>query len=155
MLKLRGVAAHCDIPCKIYDPAVAQVSALSVVRLMDIIAEVGTPKTPDESAKLARVGMEKEQQAGIVKTEVTIIWGDFFKAPQVEANPGVHDLVHRIMQAGSACKQGIDRADGENLVTLVNEFAQMFWQSKGLETQTVLAPYPPELPICQPVLERA
>lgn len=44
MLKLRGVAAHCDIPCKIYDPAVAQVSALSVVRLMDIIAEVGTPK---------------------------------------------------------------------------------------------------------------
>ena len=26
---------------------------------------------------------------------------------------------------------------------------------KGLETQIVLAPYPPELPVCQPVLERA
>ena len=27
--------------------------------------------------------MEKEQQAGIVKTEVAVIWGDFFKAPQM------------------------------------------------------------------------
>ncbi len=155
MLRFRTVAAHCDIPCKIYDPAVAQVSALSVVRLMDIIAEVGVPNTPDESAKLARVVMEKEEQAGIVKAEINIIWGDFFKAPQIEAHPGVHDLVHRIMQAGSACKQGIDRADGEKLLTLVNEFAEMFWQSKGVETQSVRAPYPPELPVCQPILERA
>ena len=155
MFKLRTVAAHCDIPCKIYDPAVAQGSALSVIRLMDIIAETGVPSTLADSAKLARVVMEKEEQAGIVKAEINIIWGDFFKAPQIEAHPGVHDLVHRIMQAGSACKQGIERSDGENLLTLVNEFAAMFWQSKGVETQLVIAPYPPELPVCQPILKGA
>ncbi|MFV0276024.1 MAG: superoxide dismutase [Ni], partial [Parahaliea sp.] len=27
--------AHCDIPCKIYDPISAQLAALSVIRFMD------------------------------------------------------------------------------------------------------------------------
>ena len=33
MVKIEEANAHCDIPCKIYDPAVVQVAALSVVRL--------------------------------------------------------------------------------------------------------------------------
>ena len=32
--------AHCDIPCKIYDPAIAQVAGLSVVRLIDLLHEI-------------------------------------------------------------------------------------------------------------------
>ena len=31
--------AHCDIPCKIYDPAPALIAALSVVRMVDILTE--------------------------------------------------------------------------------------------------------------------
>ena len=27
--------AHCDVPCGIYDPIVAQINALTVVRMMD------------------------------------------------------------------------------------------------------------------------
>jgi len=34
MFNLSVAHAHCDIPCKIYDPMVAQVSALSVARLV-------------------------------------------------------------------------------------------------------------------------
>ena len=41
MFLLRTVKAHCDIPCKIYDPAISQVAALSVVRLLDLIEETG------------------------------------------------------------------------------------------------------------------
>ena len=33
------IDAHCDIPCRIYDPMTAQIAALSVVRLMDIMDE--------------------------------------------------------------------------------------------------------------------
>ena len=39
MFNLSVAHAHCDIPCKIYDPMVAQVSALSVARLVDLILE--------------------------------------------------------------------------------------------------------------------
>ena len=31
--------AHCDIPCKIYDPAIFLVAGLSVARLVDLIQE--------------------------------------------------------------------------------------------------------------------
>ena len=40
MLNFKTAQAHCDIPCKIYDPSTAQLAALSCVRLMDLIKEV-------------------------------------------------------------------------------------------------------------------
>ena len=39
--------AHCDIPCKIYDPSTAQISALTVLRMVDLIEE--TEKAADGS----------------------------------------------------------------------------------------------------------
>ena len=39
MITIKTAHAHCDIPCKIYDPAVIQYSALSIVRFMDLITE--------------------------------------------------------------------------------------------------------------------
>ncbi|MFL2733206.1 MAG: superoxide dismutase [Ni], partial [Gammaproteobacteria bacterium] len=38
-MKINEVLAHCDIPCKIYDPIVIQIAALTVVRIIDIIEE--------------------------------------------------------------------------------------------------------------------
>ena len=40
MIKINKAHAHCDIPCKVYDPAIAQYAALSVIRLIDLIHEV-------------------------------------------------------------------------------------------------------------------
>ena len=34
MFKLPKAYAHCDIPCKIYDPAAAQYAVLSVIRII-------------------------------------------------------------------------------------------------------------------------
>ena len=39
-MKIKEVKAHCDIPCAVYDPAVAQYAALSVARFLDLIAEM-------------------------------------------------------------------------------------------------------------------
>ena len=152
MFKIEEANAHCDIPCKIYDPAVVQVAALSVVRILDIILEL------DESAKanqseLARLTIEKENQARIVKDEIRIIWGDYFKDPQIEMYPNIHSLVHSIMMAGSKCKQSIERQNGLDLVELVNEFTEAFWGTKDIKTQRVIAPYPPALEVVQPILE--
>ena len=38
-MKIQEALAHCDIPCKIYDPIVIQIAALTVVRIIDIIEE--------------------------------------------------------------------------------------------------------------------
>ena len=152
MFKIEEVNAHCDIPCKIYDPAVVQVAALSVVRILDIISELDESSKANQS-ELARLTIEKENQARIVKDEIRIIWGDYFKDPQIEMYPNIHSLVHSIMMAGSKCKQSIDRQNGLDLVELVNEFAEAFWGTKDIKTQRVIAPYPPALEVVQPILE--
>ena len=102
--------AHCDIPCKIYDPAISQVATLSVIRLIDLLNEIDESDNSLKSiAHRSRLVIEKEAQAKIVKNEVNIIWGDYFKAPQIESHPNVHTLVHEIMMTASKCKQDIIR----------------------------------------------
>ena len=148
-------SAHCDIPCKIYDPITAQLAALTVVRMMDLIKETtgDHPQPgPADQAQLIRLVVEKEVQAKAVKDEVRIIWGDYFKTPQFEQVPGVHDLVHGIMLQASRCKQGIEREAGLELLELVNRFAEVFWQTKGVETFTATCPYPPSLEVVYPKL---
>ena len=151
---IETVEAHCDIPCKIYDPAISQVAALSVVRLIDLLHEIDPSDTSLKSeAHKSRLVIEKETQAKIVKSEITIIWGDYFKEAQIEAHPNVHKLVHEIMMIASKCKQDVKRENAEQLVTKVNEFATIFWTTKGIDTEIIKAPYPPELNVVRPKLE--
>ena len=150
-MKIKEAQAHCDIPCKIYDPVVIQIAALTVVRILDIIEEkkLDTSKIDDVS-ELARLTLEKENQAKIVKDETRIIWGDYFKQPQIEVFPNIHDLVHSIMMQGSKCKQSLDRENATKLVDLVNDFSEIFWKTKDVPTVRVTAPYPPALEMVVP-----
>ena len=56
------------------------------------------------------------------------------------------------MLTGSACKTTIDRANGEKLLALVNEFADAFWKTKGVDTFTAECPYPPSEQVVYPKL---
>ena len=154
LVDLPAADAHCDIPCKIYDPSTALIAALSVVRLMDIMAEAaeGDSAALATQNTIARCVLRKEEEAEKVKHEVRIIWGDYCKAPQFEKFPEIHDVVHTIMLKGSACKQGVNRADAEALVEAVNRFAEIFWATKGVETVKKTCPYPPSMEVVYPVL---
>jgi len=47
------VYAHCDIPCGIYDPHEAQIAALTVIRMDQLVAELAAPAMdakPDDRA---------------------------------------------------------------------------------------------------------
>ena len=147
-------SAHCDIPCKIYDPSTAQIAALTVIRMVDMINEL-----PDENlsraqqAQLSRLVAQKEEHAIKVKEEIRVIWGDYFKQPQFDQVPGVQELVHNIMLQGSKCKQNIDRDAGVALLKLVNEFAEAFWKTKDVDTYTATCPYPPSESVVYPKLD--
>ncbi len=149
LIPVERASAHCDIPCKIYDPVSAQLAALSVIRLLDLINEVEEGNT----AQLIRLVQEKETHAEKVKHEIRIIWGDYFKAPQIEKFPDVHELVHKIMMTGSACKQTVSREKGAELLQLVNQFSEYFWATKDVETYVVTSPYPPAEQVVYPVLK--
>tara|TARA_A100001011_G_scaffold347917_1_gene385376 strand:+ start:701 stop:1174 length:474 start_codon:yes stop_codon:yes gene_type:complete len=155
MFNITKVQAHCDIPCKVYDPAVIQYSALSIVRFMDLINDEvdGSEMNSSNISQLSRLIAVKEQHAKEVKSEVATIWGDYFKEPQITKYPEIHELVHSIMQLASKCKQNTKREDGVELLKKINKFAEIFWDTKGVKTEKKYAPYPPELVIVCPVLK--
>lgn len=151
---VKSASAHCDVPCGIYDPITAQLAVLSVIRFLDLIAEYeGKEMSLADQAKLSRLINEKEIHAEKAKHEVRIIWGDYIKQPQIDKFPNAHSLVHNIMLKGSACKQGINRQDGVDLLELVNEFAEMFWATKDVATKKAKAPYLPGEMVVYPVID--
>jgi nickel superoxide dismutase len=136
------VYAHCDIPCGIYDPHEAQIAALTVLRMDQLIGELPAPamdaKPEDRAAyvsKLARYTSVKELHAERVKNEVRIIWGDYFTADHVKQFPHLHELTFKIMKQASKARQGTGAADANELLNLVQQFAETFWQSKGAKTK--------------------
>ena len=143
--------AHCDIPCGIYDPHHAQMAAHTVVRMIDLINQLEKPgpnATPEQrqeyNAKLARYVFVKEQHAEIAKSEVRILWGDYFKPDHLKTFPDLHDLVWKALKSGSKARQEINLQAAEDLLKATNDIASIYWKTKGLETMTVKAPYPTE-----------
>lgn len=144
--------AHCDVPCGIYDPSSAQIAALTVVRMMDLMAglQSGEDKGKIEYHNtMSRYISVKEEHAEKVKHEIRVIWGDYFKK---DKHPNVDELVQKIMQQGSKCRQSSDRDAGLALVELINEFSAIFWETKGISTKRAKAPYAPALEVVYPVL---
>ena len=143
--------AHCDIPCKIYDPYAAQVAAHSVIRMTQMIEEMPEPtKEPsfEERKKIisqvSRLTKVKEDHAEIVKREVRIIWGDYFKEEQIKKFPEVHELVHGIMMLASKTKQEIDIESSKKLLSEVQKFAEIFYKTKGFEVIRIPSGFPTE-----------
>lgn len=149
------VSAHCDIPCKIYDPITAQIAVLTMIRMVDLLAELQAKSelTTNEQAQFSRLVAQKEHHGIKVKDEITVIWGDFFKSPQIEEFPEIHDLVHSIMMQASQAKQHIDKDITLTLLSQVNHFAEIFWHCKGEKTFVEQCPYPPEQSVVYPVLK--
>jgi nickel superoxide dismutase len=148
-------SAHCDVPCGIYDPSTAQIAALTVVRMMDLMADLESKGGEKDKAfhnTLERYIAVKEEHAEKAKHEIRIIWGDYIKAQHLEKHPGLHDLVHKIMQTGSKARQTADRDAALQFVEAINQFAEIFWDTKGVKTKRAKAPYNPPLEMVYPDL---
>jgi len=155
-LHFEPVDAHCDIPCGIYDPHHAQIGALTVIRMVDLIDDVvkehGKIETAEFTNSMARYIAVKEEHAELTKHEIRVIWGDFIKPDHLEAYPQLNGLAHKIMQLGSKARQIVDRETSLALLDAVNEFAEIFWKIKGKEVKRVKSPYSVSEEMVVPVL---
>jgi nickel superoxide dismutase len=80
--KLRApqtVSAHCDIPCGIYDPHQAQIAALTVIRMMQLMDGLNFPGGGDKNEvatyamQMSRYTEVKEEHAALCEHELTVI----------------------------------------------------------------------------------
>jgi nickel superoxide dismutase len=150
-LGIEQAKAHCDVPCGIYDPIVAQINALTVVRMMDLMAALEGQGVAFDNA-MSRYIAVKEEHAEKAKHEVRVIFGDFIKDAHIEKYPELPGLFHKIMQLGSKARQTADREAGVAFVGAVNRFAEIFWAVKGVATKKAKAPYAPALEMVYPDL---
>ena len=73
------VSAHCDIPCGIYDPHAAQVAALTVLRMDQLVKALDRGNADQAAMQVARYTQTKEAHAEICKKELDILWHDYFR----------------------------------------------------------------------------
>ena len=147
----RPVYAHCDIPCGIYDPYQAQVAAHTVIRMVNLLDEVNASSPePDFDerkriiSRVARLTSVKEEHAEMVKREVRIIWGDYFKPEHAEKFPNLHQLVFDIMRLASKARQEVNLEASRQLLSKVQDLAEIFWKTKDKEPVRVKSTYPTE-----------
>lgn len=155
-LHFEQAKAHCDIPCGIYDPITAQIAAVTVVRMLDLAANLDqstVDKGRDFNQTMTRYALVKEEHAEKVKAEIRVIWGDYFKAQHLEKYPEIHSLAHSIMMLASKARQTTDRQAALDLVEAINKFAEIFWATKNIPTRRAKSPYNPPLELVYPVLE--
>ena len=126
--------AHCDLFCGVYDPAQAKIDALSVQKTAAKYAE------SDDEVFRARCISIKEEQAELVKHHLMVLWADFFTEAHFQEFPGLHELFWKAVHQGGEAKKSMDPAVGEQLVSYIDEIADVFWQTdKGKQ----MGVYPP------------
>lgn len=137
------VHAHCDIPCGIYDPHLAQIAALSVIRMNQLIegleAPPGNPPSKADRDKyvhaIGRYTTVKEEHAELCKREVRVIWGDYFKPEHADKHKDLHQVTWNVMKLASKGRQELNMQAAQDLLAEVQRFAEIFWDTKGVATK--------------------
>ena len=134
--------AHCDIPCGIYDPHAAQIAALTVVRMVQLIqglAKPGDGGSKEEwdtyTMQISRYSAVKEEHAKICEHEIVILWTDYFKPEHLEKHSNLHDVVWKTAKLTSTVKQQINMDAAQQLLAGTHEIAEIFWDTKGVKTR--------------------
>ena len=126
--------AHCDLYCGVYDPAQAKIEALSVLKIAQKYQD------SDDEVFRARSIQLKEERAELVKHHLMVLWADFFTADHRKEFENLDDLFWRAIHQAGEAKKSADPAEGEKLIELIDEVADIFWQTAKAKDMGV---YPP------------
>ena len=129
--------AHCDGPCGVYDTASIRIAAEAAVSMTKKILDM-TPPDPSDAKALAaylntvsRYVAIKEEQAHLAKTELLVLWTDYFKPPHLEQYPNLHDTFWKAAKLCSSVKVEVSAQHAQELMEAVEEIHKIFWATKG------------------------
>lgn len=130
LLLAASAAAHCEIPCGIYDDE-ARIGMLlehvaTIEKSMNQITTI--EKNKDHNAnQLVRWVMNKEKHA----TELQEIVTQYFLTQRIKFDTKAYDkklaLLHQMLVYAMKCKQSTDLAHTAKLTGLIQEFKQLYF----------------------------
>ncbi len=121
--RIKPVYAHCDLPCGVYDPAQARIEAQSIKAMMEKYESL------DEHNKLRAVVII-EQRAELVKHHLWVLWTDYFKPVHLATYPDLHEKFWLATKQAGECKHHLDVAVADQLLSQIDEIADIFWATK-------------------------
>lgn len=122
---IKPVYAHCDLPCGVYDPAQTRIEAESILGIMNKYAGL------EHEEDRWRAVFIKEQRAELVKQHLWVLWTDYFKPEHLAVHPDLHDLIWRATKQAGICKKTVDPAEGQKLLDVIQEVAEVFAATKA------------------------
>ena len=137
-LGIEPLFAHCDVPCGIYDPHLAAVSAKTVHTMNTKLTALPTPgptASPQEALEhrntIVRMVQTKETHAQLCKQELLILWTDYFKPEHLSTAPDLHETFWKAAKLCSYNKQHVDLAKSQELVDAVARIAELFHKAEA------------------------
>src|SRR3989337_3363488 len=121
------VSAPCDLPCGIYDPAQAKIEAESVKAIIQKYND------SDDDVFKARALIIKEERSDLVKPHLWVLGTDYFKPPHFEKYPQLNQLFNeatKLAGGGGGTKASLDISVAEQLLSKIDEIAEIFWETK-------------------------
>ena len=123
-------SAHCDGPCGVYDPASARIAAEAVLSMAKKLVALEGNYLATENTRSRYIAI-KEEQAQVSKTELLILWTDYFKPPHLEANPEIHNIFWNAAKLCSQNKVEVSVDAAQALVDTCEQVHNIFWASKS------------------------
>jgi len=134
------VSAHCDGPCGIYDPASARIAAEAALSMTKkILALDPDDRSLATANSLSRYITIKEEQAQLAKTDLLVLWTDYFKPQHLEQYPDLHDIFWQAAKLCSAVKVGVSLEKAEELMEAIKKIHNIFWATKKREVPYYMA----------------
>ncbi len=130
LLLAAGAAAHCEIPCGIYDDE-ARIGMLlehvaTIEKSMNQITTIGKDKDHNAN-QLVRWVMNKEKHASELQEIVT----QYFMTQRIKSDTKAYDkklaLLHQMLVYAMKCKQTTDLAHTAKLTNVIREFKQLYF----------------------------
>lgn len=128
--------AHCDIPCGVYETDSAAWAAETCAVLTKKLLDLVQPDSSNQQATLeyyntmTRTVMVKEEYAQICKTQLLILWTDYFKSEHLAKWPDLHGKFWEATKQCSIVKRSVSPEEANKLKAMVAEIAEIFKASK-------------------------
>ena len=138
VLGIEPLYAHCDVPCGIYDPHLAGVSAKTVYTMNKKLTDLPIPAagaSPQEQLEhrntVVRMVQTKEAHAQLCKQELLILWSDYFKPEHLAMFPDLHETFWKAAKLCSYNKQHVDLAKSQELMDVVAKISEIFQKAEA------------------------
>ena len=130
--------SHCQVPCGIYNDALRIIQIKedfkTISKAMDQITQLYEKSDPLSHNQLNRWVMTKEQHASNIQKTVS----EYFFTQRIKTNQSQKYIdktttLHQLLVAAMKCKQTIDEENVNLGIKLIDQFAELYLDSLGLD----------------------